>query len=57
MHALTNSSKVFENSSSAMIYPTFSMGSLDDRIQVNFGQTQFLFNLKARTNVSHFINV
>ena len=40
-----------------MIYPTFSMGSLDDRIQVNFGQTQFLFNLKAKTNVSHFINV
>ncbi len=26
------------------------MGSLEDRIQINFGQTEFLFNVKAKVN-------
>ena len=45
-------SKTFDSSE---VYPTFSMGSLDDKIHVNFGQTQFLFNIKAKINVSNSI--
>ena len=37
-------------SSDAKVFPTFSMGSLEDRIQINFGQSDFLFNVKAKVN-------
>jgi len=43
--------KTFDTSE---VFPTFSMGSLEDKIHVNFGQTQFLFNIKAKINVSNF---
>jgi hypothetical protein len=40
----------------ASLYPSFSMGSLDDRVQVNFGEgkTQFAFDIKGKLNVSDF---
>jgi len=45
---------MFENEN---IYPTFSLGSLSDFVHVNFGQTQFTFNLKAKVEVSlHIIS-
>lgn len=36
------------------LYASFSMGSLDDRVQVNFGEgkTQFMFDIKGKLNVS-----
>jgi len=43
---------MFENES---VYPTFSLGSLSDFVHVNFGQTQFTFNLKAKVEVSYLI--
>ncbi len=50
-------SRVFEGCGPHQIYPTFSMGSLEDKIQVNFGQTQFLFNLKSKLNVSSLLKI
>jgi hypothetical protein len=42
----------------ASLYPSFSMGSLDDRVQVNFGEgkTQFAFDIKGKLNVSDFFS-
>ena len=36
------------------LYPTFSIGGLKDRIQINFGQgrTQFMFDLNQKISVS-----
>lgn len=55
--SVAESSKIFEGFGADQIYPTFSMGSLDDKIQVNFGQTQFMFNIKAKVNVSTFFHL
>ena len=37
------------------LYPTFSLGSLRDKIQINFGRgkTQFKFDLVSKVQVSH----
>ena len=40
----------------AILYPTFSLSTLEDKIHVNFGQTQFMYNLKSKLNVSPFFN-
>ena len=36
------------------LYPTFSLGGLNDRVQINFGtgKTQFHFDLARKVNVS-----
>ena len=36
------------------LYPTFSLGGLQDRVQINFGngKTQFQFDLAGKINVS-----
>lgn len=36
------------------LYPSFSMGSLEDRVSVNFGEgrTPFVFDIKSKVNVS-----
>ena len=36
------------------LYPSFSMGSLDDKAAVNFGEgkTPFVFDIKGKINVS-----
>ena len=36
------------------LFPSFSMGSLEDRVSVNFGEgkTPFVFDLKGKVNVS-----
>ena len=38
------------------LYPTFSIGGLQDRVQINFGQgkTSFHFDLAGKINVSNF---
>ena len=37
------------------LYPTFSLGGLSDRVQINFGtgKTQFHFDLAGKINVSN----
>lgn len=52
--SVESSSTVFENISADQLHATFSMGNLDDKIQVNFGQAPFLFNIKAKTTVSQY---
>lgn len=50
VHSMSTS--VFNDLDTDEVFATFSMSSLDDKIQVNFGQSNFQFNLKAKNNVS-----